>query len=64
MNKNLEKNLILVLIVILVIIGMYGCTKAIGNCEVIPSAKIESDPESSGTLDVIVSPKGEVACNF
>jgi len=64
MNKNLEKNLILLLIVLLVIIGMYGCSKNIGNCEVKPSAKIESDPRSSGKLDVIVSPKGEVACNF
>lgn len=75
MNKKLEDRIIFALLILLIIIGLTGCSKSIQNCEFNPGVTVESKPESKdgevqkeseieSKLPVKVSPKGEVACSF
>lgn len=75
MNKNLERKIILVLIILLIAIGLSGCGRSIQNCEFNPGVTVEQKKESKdgevqketeleSKLPVKVSPKGEVNCSF
>lgn len=75
MNNKLERNIILCLILLLIVLGLTGCGRSIQNCEFNPGVTVESKPESKegevqketeleSKLPVKVSPKGEVACSF
>ena len=76
MNKKLEHNIILILLVLLIVIGLSGCGRNIHNCEFNPGVDVSSKPESKegetpkseskieSKLPVKVSPKGEFTCNF
>lgn len=75
MNNKLERNIILCLILLLIVLGLTGCGRSIQNCEFNPGVTVESKPESKegevqketeleSKLPVKVSPKGEVSCKF
>lgn len=76
MNKRLERKIILLLFIILIFIGLAGCSRSIQNCSFNPGVTVESKTESKEgetkkseskieeKLPVKVSPKGEVACSF
>jgi len=75
MNKKLERNIILSLILLLIVIGLTGCGRSIQNCEFNPGVTVEQKKESKegevkkeselgSKLPVKVSPKGEFNCSF
>jgi hypothetical protein len=76
MNKRLERKIILLLFIILIFIGLAGCSRNIQNCSFNPGVTVESKPQSKDgetpkseskieeRLPVKVSPKGEVTCSF
>ena len=76
MNQELERRLIIILIFILIVIGLTGCGRSIQNCSFNPGVTVESKPEAKDgetqkteskieeSLNVKVSPKGEVTCSF
>jgi hypothetical protein len=76
MNERLERKIILLLFIILIFIGLAGCSRSIQNCSFNPGVIVESKPETKEgetqkteskieeRLPVKVSPKGEVSCSF
>jgi flagellar basal body L-ring protein FlgH len=75
MNNKLERNIILVLILLLIVIGLSGCGRNIQNCEFNPGVTVEQkkepkdgevqkESEIESKLPVKVSPKGEFNCSF
>ena len=75
MNKKLEHDIILVLLVLLIVLGLSGCGRNIQNCEFNPGVTVEQkskpkegevqkESEIESKLPVKVSPKGEFTCNF
>ena len=75
MNTKLENQIIFALIVLLIILGLTGCSSSIQNCKFNPGVTVEQKKESKegevqketeleSKLPVKVSPKGEVSCNF
>ena len=74
MNKKLERNIILCLILLLIVIGLSGCGHNM-QCGFNPGVTVEQkskpkdgevqkESEIESKLPVKVSPKGEVACSF
>lgn len=73
---NLERNVIIFLVFLLIMIGLTGCGRSIQNCEFNPGVSVEQKaPAKEGEtqkteskieekLPVKVSPKGEVSCSF
>ena len=76
MSQKFESRIIILLVCILIIIGLTGCSRNIQNCSFKPGITVESKPQSEDgetpkseskieeRLPVKVSPKGAVACNF